>query len=240
MTSTTKDYYELDPDGDVIFVFTRTDPDIANQSSGPKAVPHKSTKPAQVTGGSVERASHSVAGKTARKSKQQVSNQKTDTPDDGKVVKMRVSSKHLSLASPVFEKMFHGLWKEAQGLRVGYIEMEMDWQNMDAMLILMNAIHGHGPDVPHEVSLEMLTEISILVDYCNFHKAIQLALDLWMPPLQAGMAKEFCDDIVRWIWISWVFRLIDPFRSATYCAVAQSQGPISSLGLPIYHRIISK
>jgi hypothetical protein len=31
-TTMTKDYYELDPDGDVTFVFTRTDRDTANQS----------------------------------------------------------------------------------------------------------------------------------------------------------------------------------------------------------------
>ncbi|EAW19911.1 uncharacterized protein NFIA_095310 [Aspergillus fischeri NRRL 181] len=234
----TKDYYELNPDGDVILIFTTADPDTANQASGSNAALHESTKAAQGTCDSVERSSTSRARTRAQKSKRQVTSEKTDTPKDGKVVRIKVSSKHLSLASPVFEKMFHGLWKETQGLRGGPIDMEMDWQNMDAMLILMNAIHGNGPDVPREVGIEMLKEISILVDYYDCHKAIHLALDLWIRPLLAQMAKEFCDEILSWIWISWVFRLNDPFRSATRCVVAQSKGPISSLGLPIYHRIV--
>jgi hypothetical protein len=242
MTSTTKDYYELDPHGDVIFVFTATDPDTANQSPGPRAASQKSTTPAHVNDGSVAtlEVATSVAGIKVEECEQEVGNGKADTPEDTGGVRMRVSSKHLALASPLFEMMFHGLWKEAQGLRVGHVEMEMDWQNMDAMLILMNVIHGHGPDVPRQVSLEMLTEISILVDYYDCHKAIHLALDQWTRPLQAAMAKDFCDDIVRWIWISWVFRFQDAFRDATYCAVTQSKGPISSLGLPIHHRIIGK
>ncbi|KAF7121802.1 hypothetical protein CNMCM5793_009355 [Aspergillus hiratsukae] len=232
-----KYYYELDPHGDVVFLFPTIDPDAA-KFPDPKAVRRQSATPAQVTDGSVGSSSTSVTGTKAQGVKQKVGHRKLDTPEDTSVVGIRVSSKHLSLASPVFEKMFHGLWKEAQCLHAGHVEIEMDWQNMDAMLILMNVIHGHGPDVPRNVSLEMLTEISILVDYYNCHKAIQLAVDQWIRPLLAAMAEEFCDDIVRWIWISWVLRLADTFRSATHCAVTQSKGPISSLGLPIHHRLI--
>ncbi|RLL94683.1 hypothetical protein CFD26_104925 [Aspergillus turcosus] len=237
MTSMAKYYYELDPHGDVVFLFPTIDPGTS-KFPGPKAVRRESATPGQVTDGSVGRSSTSVTGTKAQGVTQKVGHRKLDNPEDTSVVGMRVSSKHLSLASPVFEKMFHGLWKEAQCLHAGHVEIEMDWQNMDAMLILMNVIHGHGPDIPRKVNLETLTEISILVDYYNCHEAINLASVLWIWHLRAGMAKEFCDDIVRWIWISWVFRLVDIFRSATYCAVTQSKGPISSLGLPIHHRII--
>ncbi|GIJ90937.1 hypothetical protein Asppvi_009902 [Aspergillus pseudoviridinutans] len=213
MTSMTKDYYELDPDGDVTFVFTRIDPDTVNQAPGPKNAPHESTN-AQVTGGSVERASSSVAGKKVQKSKQRVS------------------------TSPVFKNMLHGPWKEAQGLRLGDSEIEMDWQNVDAMLLLMNAIHGNWPDIPLDVSLEMLVEMATLVDYYNCRKAIHHALEVWIRNLLGGLANASSDDTVRWIWISWVLRPTDVFRDATYRAVTQSKGPISTIGLPIPQPII--
>lgn len=234
-----KYYYELDPHGDVVFLFPTIDPDTV-KFPGPKAARRESATPAQVTDGSVGRSSTSVAGTKAQGVKQEVGHRQLDTPEDTSVVRMKVSLNHLSLASPVVEKIFHGLWKEAQGLRVGHVELEMDWQNMDAMLILMNVIHGHGPDIPRKVNLETLTEISILVDYYNCHKAMHLAVDLWIRPLQAGMPKVFCDDIIWWIWISWVFRLNDPFNWATHCAVTKSKGPISRLGLPIHNQIIGK
>lgn len=236
----TKDYYELDPDGDVIFVFTTTDPDTANQFPGPNAVPRESTTPAQVTNYSVGMSSASVAGTKAQESEHQVGHRMTDTPKNSRVVRMRVSSKHLSLASPMFKKMLHGPWKEAQGLRVGHVEIRMDWQNLDAMLILMKAIHGNWPDFPRDVSLETLAEICTLVDYYYCQKAIHHTLELWIRHLAGGMAKASCDDIVRWIWISWVLRATDLFRYATYQAVSQSKGPISTIGLPIPQPIIGK
>ncbi|GFF37901.1 hypothetical protein IFM58399_05055 [Aspergillus lentulus] len=238
MTSMTKDYYELDPDGDVIIIFTTADPDNANQASGPNAVPHESTKPAQVTCGSVESSSTSVADTRAQKPEQEVGNQTKAAAKNARavkmrLVKMRVSSKHLSLASPVFKKMLHGPWKEAQGLRLGDLEIEMNWQNMDAMLILMNAIHGNWPDIPRDVSLEMLVEMATLVDYYNCRKAIDHALEHWTRKLLGGAANASSDDIVRWIWVSCVLRSTRVFKSATCRAVTQNKGPISTLGLPI-------
>ncbi|RHZ59253.1 uncharacterized protein CDV56_105070 [Aspergillus thermomutatus] len=172
MTSMTKDYYELDPDGDAIFAFTTTGPDTANKFSDPKAVPQESTTPAQVLMSQWESSRLRLLGG-----------------------RMKVSSKHLSLASPVFKKMLHGPWQEAQGLRVGEVGIEMDRQNIDAMLMLMKVIHGHWPDIPRTVSLETLAEITTLVDYYNCQKAIHHALQLWIRPLLAGIAKASSDDI---------------------------------------------
>ncbi|GIK06684.1 hypothetical protein Aspvir_002334 [Aspergillus viridinutans] len=236
MMSMTKDYYELDPDGDVILVFTTADPDTANQAPGPNAVPNESTRPAQVTDGSVGRSSTSVAGTKVQKF-EQLDNRMTDAPKATRVVKMRVSSKHLSLASPVFKKMLHGPWKEAQGLRLGYVEIEMDGQNMDAMLLLMKVIHGYGPDIPRNVTLAMVVKISTLADYYNCHEVIHLAVQLWIRPLQVGVMMN-CDELAQWIWISWVFQLTNLFRYATNCAVTYSKGPISTIGLPIPQPVI--
>ncbi|KAF7169068.1 hypothetical protein CNMCM5623_001900 [Aspergillus felis] len=238
MTSLPKDYYELDPDGDVTFVFTTADADTANQTSGPNAVPQESTRPAEVADSSVGRSSTSVADTKVQKSEQEVGNQMTDAPKDVRVVKMRVSSKHLSLASPVFKKMLHGPRKKAHGLRLGDLEIKIDSQNMDAMLILMNAIHGNWPNIPRDVTLEMLVKMVTLLEYYKCQKAIHHALELWIHNLLGGLANASSDDTVRWIWISCVLRPTDVFRYATYRAVTQSKGPISTIGLPIPQPII--
>jgi len=41
----------------------------------------------------------------------------------------------------------------------------------EALLILMNIIHGHTQEVPRTVDLELLTRMAEIVDYYELHEA---------------------------------------------------------------------
>ncbi|KAI6520478.1 hypothetical protein MCOR05_010812 [Pyricularia oryzae] len=154
-------------------------------------------------------------------------------PTPQKEVRFRVSSKHLTLASSTFKIMLNGQWGEASKLEI----TAEDW-NTEAMLILMSVIHGQNQQVPKVISLEILTNIAILVDYYECREAIDLAAEIWINKLT--QPKEPSRDLVFWLFISWVFRREEVFRAMTTVALRQSRGPLQALNLPIPERIIGE
>lgn len=154
-------------------------------------------------------------------------------PTPQKEVRFRVSSKHLTLASSTFKIMLNGQWGEASKLEI----TAEDW-NTEAMLILMSVIHGQNQQVPKVISLEILTNIAILVDYYECREAIDLAAEIWINKLT--QPKEPSRDLVFWLFISWVFRREEVFRAMTTVALRQSKGPLQALNLPIPERIIGE
>jgi hypothetical protein len=154
---------------------------------------------------------------------------------------MRVSSCHLILASPYFKQMLRGGWKEdctlsAEGCLTIY---EEDW-DPDALLILMNVIHGHTRKVARSVSLEMLAKLAVLVDYYECLEVVEVFSEIWIDQLEKGLPTTYSRDLILWICISWVFRHPLRFNVATGIALMQSKKPIQTLGLPIPETIVGR
>ncbi|KAK8121399.1 hypothetical protein PG999_005519 [Apiospora kogelbergensis] len=147
-------------------------------------------------------------------------------------VHMQLSSKHLMLASVVFKKMLQGPWEES---RTHTMEAS-DW-DAEALLILMNIIHGRNRAVPRSISLEMLAKIAVLVDYYQCHEAVELFAACWTQNL-SPLPKEYCRDLTLWISISWVFYRKDLFETLTKVAIKETAGPLQTLGLPIPQHIV--
>jgi hypothetical protein len=93
-------------------------------------------------------------------------------------VHIRVSSKHMIMASPVLRSMLEdGNFKEGEALRSnGSVEIPFPEDNPDAFLILRKIIHGITRQVPREVDFEMMNEIAILVDKYQASLLIRLVL----------------------------------------------------------------
>jgi hypothetical protein len=152
---------------------------------------------------------------------------------------MRVSSKHLTLASPVFKRMFSGPWKESQSLAAKEcVEIETECWDIHAMLILMNIIHGRGRNVPRQVTLKTLSEIAALVDYYECHEVVDMMSGVWVNGFLLQMPAAFGTDIILWIFISWVFQQPYQFTLATKIATEQSNQRIDPGDLPIPQRIL--
>jgi hypothetical protein len=64
-------------------------------------------------------------------------------------VRIQVSSGHLILASPYLKRMLEDGWKEAQSLgSKGCVSIDLKGWDPDALLILINIIHGFTQKVP--------------------------------------------------------------------------------------------
>ncbi|KXJ90477.1 hypothetical protein Micbo1qcDRAFT_205314 [Microdochium bolleyi] len=110
-----------------------------------------------------------------------------DDYDERPAKRFRVSSRHLSLASPVFQQMLNGPWKEATSAATGSNErreIEASEWDTEATVVLMDIIHGHFSQVPRVISLELLAKIAILVDYYKCHEIVCLFSSIWIAELK--------------------------------------------------------
>ncbi|KAK8867596.1 hypothetical protein PGQ11_006174 [Apiospora arundinis] len=154
--------------------------------------------------------------------------------DDDVEVRMRLSSKHLILASAFFKKMLQGPWEES---RTHSLEAS-DW-DAEALLILMNIIHGRHRAVPRSISLEMLAKISVLVDYYRCHEVVELFATCWILDLRPSLPRKYGRDLTLWLLISWVFSQEDLFKTLTKVAIRETAGPLQTMNLPIPHHLVA-
>jgi hypothetical protein len=156
---------------------------------------------------------------------------------------LRVSSRHLILASPYFRFALNGPWKEATSVSAdGCRNISADDWDPEAFLILMHIIHGHNRQVPRLVGLELLAKIAALVDYYECYEAVEVFAELWLLGLKSHseLPSQVGRDLVLWLFISWVFADADIFTSVTSTALQKSLGPLPTWGLPIPQRIVGK
>jgi hypothetical protein len=152
-------------------------------------------------------------------------------------IRYHVSSRHLTLASPKFERMLSGEnWKEGvrnehDGLYYIYTE---DW-DMEALLLLLGILHHRNRQVPRTVSLEMLAKIVVLIDYYDCAEALETFTERWVEHLKvtSPVPSHFCRDLMLWMCIAWVLRLPHEFAQTTTVAIRRDDQHLPTLGLPI-------
>ncbi|KAH7117538.1 hypothetical protein B0J11DRAFT_582945 [Dendryphion nanum] len=156
-------------------------------------------------------------------------------------VRIRVSSKHLTLASPYFSKSLQGGLTEGNTLRTQrHLELAMKEQDPEAALIVMNIIHGRSRQVPPLISVIMLTKIAVLVDYIQCHEAIEPFSDKWIDNMEENVPKTYCRELVHWICISYVFEKLSIFRAVTQTALLHATRPVELINLPIWDYVSDK
>jgi hypothetical protein len=232
--------HELDPDGDVVLVLQHPNEAFAvwdeSEHLTPPSVPAPPLSEEQ-------RLSPQLAIPPPSNPPSSADEEVTLSaePEDGQV-RMRVSSSHLALASPYFKWMLRGDWKEGHTLRSdgNLVLHEKDW-DPDALLVLMNIIHGHTRKLPRSVNLEMLAKIAVLVDYYRCVEVVEVFSEIWINKLKNTLLpKSYSRDLILWILVSWIFHQPTLFRSFTGIAIKESRGPIQTLGLPIPERIVGR
>jgi len=100
-------------------------------------------------------------------------------------IALRVSSKHLSLASAVFDKCM-------EGQSIGHTDKRtIPLQNDDhyAMEILLNIIHGRTRRVPRLLIIEKLVQVVVLIDKYEFHEAVEPFTDMWFESLRPALLR---------------------------------------------------
>lgn len=176
-------------------------------------------------------------------------NDKEDT--NTREIRLQCSSKHLTLASLVFKAMLSGNFKESTVLRsLGTLELPLPDDDPDALLILLNIIHGRTREIPRQVDLRLLTRIAILVDKYQLQMVVGIVSQNWMAnlrdetdSLEDKIISSSVEDLHRWILITWVFECRTEFKLATQTAERESDHRIGECGdidLPIPHSIVGR
>ncbi|CRG89476.1 hypothetical protein PISL3812_06512 [Talaromyces islandicus] len=129
-------------------------------------------------------------------------------------VQMRVSSKHLSLASPYWRVALSEVWcgPRQPGKVMVYEIQKFD---LDAMVTLMNVIHGYGQKVPRTVSIEELVRFVILMDYFLCAEICSLYTEIWTERIMYGNEKDELSlkDNLKALW---AFRLLEHEEGAEF------------------------
>ena len=162
------------------------------------------------------------------------------------IVRMQVSSMHLTLVSPVFKAMLSGHFKEGSQLKkAGYLEIPLPEDDPEAFTILLNIIHCHIKNVPRQVSGTMLTSLAILVNYYQLHEAVQFCSEAWIQNLDFKLLfdKGNTPALVQGLCVCWVFRNPELFRRITSILVWKMNGDLSqsyTRNLPLPDSLIGK
>ena len=120
---------------------------------------------------------------------------------------LRVSSKHLMLASPVLRRFLQSGFREGEELRdTGQARLTLEDDDSTALVIFFNIIHGHFNRVPETVTLDTFTEIAILADKYDCREAFRFLIELWSHDLRETVPGALDnDDLLRWVCINWTF-----------------------------------
>ncbi|GAB0133077.1 hypothetical protein EsDP_00001493 [Epichloe bromicola] len=220
-------YFEPDPHGDVLLVLKRPNQHQLVESQNASDKPHQAGEAIQPISGEDEKAS----------------NKETCGRDE---VRFRLSSKHLSLASPVFNAMLSGGWKESitpvdrseknqnEEAQDGQLrEITATEWDTEAFLLLLNIFHGRHRQVPLVIDLDMLVKMSVLVDYYKSYEITEFFMNIWVNKLLDTLPNSHGKDSMKWLFVSWVTSHADIFKKMTELAMRESNGPLETWGLPL-------
>lgn len=147
-------------------------------------------------------------------------------------LRYRVSSAHLALASPVFKGMVDKSFatidlssRSASGFR----------RYAEAMLILLDVIHGHHKSVPKAMDLKLLIELWKIIDSHKCHEAVEMFVDHWVASVidKDKIKGSSLDTNMSRLYISWVFAKGEYFDLLAHNILETTAGSIQTdLALP--------
>jgi hypothetical protein len=163
-----------------------------------------------------------------------------ESPYSASPLRFLVSSHHLKSASSVFCAALTGPWMESACTKDGRHEITTEDWDVEALLVVLNIVHGRNNRVPKTVTLELLCKISVVVDYYHLSEAVRFPGWFWIDGLRASVPKTYDRELVLWLCVSWVFQDDTIFRAVTETAIRESPESVSALQLPISTEVIHK
>ena len=247
-------YHELDPEGDLVLVLNASSP-IANQEASNEE--NGITQLLCLFRNRLEQPSlNSIVEPLAACSKLDAEKAITVKRADADLVislgvpaiaagakhepcdiRIRVSSKHLTRASPVFKAMLQVKFKEGALLRSqGHAELLLPDDHPVALGILLTLVHGQTRTAPRKTDLAILRNLAILVDEYSLFEAAEILQDEWIDHLRGTVperVEDVNDDLLSWMCISWVFKKPVIFKQVTKIVHWESIAPIEADDMPI-------
>jgi hypothetical protein len=154
-----------------------------------------------------------------------------------------VSSRHMMLASQYFQTILSGNFNEAITLRTkGHVSIPL-LADLDAMIILLNIVHGVSRQVPRQVSLELLIKLAVLVRSFGMLDAVQFFSDTWIDNFQReGLPESYDENVLPLLFVFWVFDRPFEFKNMTRLAQRECDESLDEdvRDVPIPRSIIRK
>ncbi|KAL4808596.1 hypothetical protein BDV18DRAFT_157539 [Aspergillus unguis] len=126
-----------------------------------------------------------------------------------------------------------GTFKEATKLESqGFLVLQIDWPALP-FLLLMTVIHGKMLRIPRKVSLQMLADVALLVDFYECYEVVVIFSDMWISDLGQNLPRSYTKDAQLWLFISWVFGKKEIFNKITSVIQLESTEETTSPGLPV-------
>jgi hypothetical protein len=148
-------------------------------------------------------------------------------------IRLKVSSKHLTLASPVFKALLRGGFAESRDLDAGSpAEVHLPDDNAVALWLLLYILHGQLTRLPRKLNLTTLTQIAVLVDKYELHEATEKITDEWFARSKKRSTAEYehhSDEVLQLLCVSWVFRKHTAFSNTTRLAILYSKGDLATI-----------
>lgn len=156
-----------------------------------------------------------------------------DLVDPPQVYRLRVSWKHLALASPVFRKMFTKPWlkRESEDRPLHEIAAS-DW-DATAFVIVMNIIHGHHLKVPMFCNVATMVQIAFIADYYDCAEIVDIFVSRWERTLHNCTPRNCGADIIYYLCVGWVFSRPSIYQPMAQLALRYTQGTFSAMDLPV-------
>ncbi|KAF5647613.1 uncharacterized protein FTJAE_1669 [Fusarium tjaetaba] len=132
-------------------------------------------------------------------------------------IRMRVSSHHLSLASPILSSL---LQQSAEAN-----EIYLTGWDAKALATVLNVIHGRNAQVPRNVNFEFLTQVAAVVHHLECAEAVQLLSSFWLSTLEEAAVSNFNSKCVLWMFNSWVFSWRKEFSHCAQLVLSNYRGP---------------
>lgn len=151
-------------------------------------------------------------------------------------LRYRVSSAHLALASPVFKAMVD---RSSATIDLSSRSKSGFSQYAEALLILLDVIHGHHKSVPKAMSLELLIELWRLIDSHQCHEAVEMYVDHWVASVidKDKIKESSLKTNMSRLYISWVFGKGEYFDLLA-CNILKSTAGSIQTDLPFQARIL--
>ncbi|GAQ09906.1 hypothetical protein ALT_7227 [Aspergillus lentulus] len=156
------------------------------------------------------------------------------------ILKIRASSKHLTLACPQFTRTLHSGFQESHSLeKAGHLTLEIDNWDPAAFLLLMLILHGRTRPVPRKLTLSKLVDFAVLVDYYECYEAVEVFTDMWMTALKKPTTATSLTSLAQaeeWLFVSWVFQHREMFAQTGGYLLENLTGRFCS-ELPVPRRV---
>ncbi|CVL13004.1 uncharacterized protein FPRN_15022 [Fusarium proliferatum] len=154
-------------------------------------------------------------------------------------IRFRVSSAHLILSSPVFKAMLDGPFSEGIRNNDNFFEVKAFEWNAEALVILLDIIHGHHRCLPKDVELDILIELAMLCDYYRCEEIVEVFAERWIAAFGEDKPPYEDEATMNWMFIAWVFQKGKLFTSMVAATLQHRKIPMYT-DLPLPSTIVEK